>query len=356
MFTRCGGSACQRQQATRPLVPRRPGVQRPSGPRGLRHRGSCRSPMALWASTRRQRLPLPLVASVTGWHASLRCRATTTCSWTAMTTRSTRPRSAAASRWPPLLTGVRVWCDGRLVADHVRCWARHQTISDPVHWPPRPSRATSRRCWGVTRHPSDADEVQLRQLTDYDAAFGLDDSQGWPDGGHHRHDGAGPSRRARLPHRALKTPTLRQSVAQLAERARAESWPHEEFLPACNAGSPPARPTAARPHPAGSVPSPQVAGGVRLRPRSVAQRREHRSPGHPQLHAGQEERGLRRPTRAGKPPGHRPGDPRLPGRPPGSCSPPPPSGSPGWPTPTPPGGCSQRWCGWPDCAAGVLRC
>ena len=116
--------------------------------------------------------------AVTGWHASLRCRATTTCSWTPMTTRSTRPRSAAASRWPPLLTGVRVWCDGRLVADHVRCWARHQTISDPVHWPPRPSRATSRRCWGVTRHPSDADEVQLRQLTDDDSAFGLDDSQG----------------------------------------------------------------------------------------------------------------------------------------------------------------------------------
>jgi hypothetical protein len=196
---------------------------------------------------------------------------------------------------------VRVWCDGRLVADHVRCWHGTRRSATPSTWPPRPSRATSRRCWGVTRHPSDADEVQLRQLTDYDAAFGLDDSQGWPDGGHHRHDGAGPSRRARLPHRALKTPTLRQSVAQLAERARAESWPHEEFLPACNAGSPPARLTAARPHPAGSVPSPQVAGGFRLRPRSVAQRRDHRSPGHPQLHAGQEERGLRRPTRAGKP-------------------------------------------------------
>jgi DNA replication protein DnaC len=33
--------------------------------------------------------------------------------------------------------------------------------------------------------------------------------------------------------RALKAPALRESVARLAERARAESWTHEEFLVAC---------------------------------------------------------------------------------------------------------------------------
>jgi DNA replication protein DnaC len=33
--------------------------------------------------------------------------------------------------------------------------------------------------------------------------------------------------------RALKAPTLRESVDRLAERARAESWTHEEFLLAC---------------------------------------------------------------------------------------------------------------------------
>ena len=33
--------------------------------------------------------------------------------------------------------------------------------------------------------------------------------------------------------RALKAPTLRTSVARLAERARAENWSHEEFLAAC---------------------------------------------------------------------------------------------------------------------------
>jgi DNA replication protein DnaC len=33
--------------------------------------------------------------------------------------------------------------------------------------------------------------------------------------------------------RALKAPTLREAVPRLAERARAESWSHEEFLAAC---------------------------------------------------------------------------------------------------------------------------
>src|ERR687883_1687892 len=33
--------------------------------------------------------------------------------------------------------------------------------------------------------------------------------------------------------RALKAPTLRESVGRLAERARAESWMHEEYLIAC---------------------------------------------------------------------------------------------------------------------------
>jgi DNA replication protein DnaC len=33
--------------------------------------------------------------------------------------------------------------------------------------------------------------------------------------------------------RALKAPTLRAAVDRLADRARAESWTHEEFLAAC---------------------------------------------------------------------------------------------------------------------------
>jgi hypothetical protein len=40
--------------------------------------------------------------------------------------------------------------------------------------------------------------------------------------------------------RALKAPTLRDSVERLAERARAEGWTHEQFLPTvCNGRCPP---------------------------------------------------------------------------------------------------------------------
>lgn len=31
------------------------------------------------------------------------------------------------------LARVKVWCDGRVVADHDRLWAKHQTVSDPGH-------------------------------------------------------------------------------------------------------------------------------------------------------------------------------------------------------------------------------
>ena len=40
-------------------------------------------------------------------------------------------------------------------------------------------------------------------------------------------------RRDRLPHRALKAPTLREAASRLGERARTEAWTHEEFLVAC---------------------------------------------------------------------------------------------------------------------------
>ena len=41
--------------------------------------------------------------------------------------------------------------------------------------------------------------------------------------------------------RALKAPTLREAVPRLAERARAESWSHEEFLAASLQREVPAR-------------------------------------------------------------------------------------------------------------------
>jgi Mu transposase-like protein len=72
------------------------------------------------------------------------------------------------------LDQVRVWFDGRLVADHGRCWARHQTISDPAHLQAAVQLRHDRVALGGTNARRDQGEVQLRCLADYDAAFGLD--------------------------------------------------------------------------------------------------------------------------------------------------------------------------------------
>ena len=65
---------------------------------------------------------------------------------------------------------VRVACDGKVVADHRRIWAWHQTISDPAHV--AAARQLRRDRAGVLR-PVPEPEVEQRCLGDYDAALGL---------------------------------------------------------------------------------------------------------------------------------------------------------------------------------------
>jgi transposase len=73
------------------------------------------------------------------------------------------------------LARVRVFCDGEIVADHERLWARHQTISDPGHV--TVAKVLRRERVGVLRPVQDGD-VEQRCLSDYDTALGLDDLDG----------------------------------------------------------------------------------------------------------------------------------------------------------------------------------
>lgn len=68
---------------------------------------------------------------------------------------------------------VSVVCAGRLVAEHPRCWARHQTITDPAHRAAADALRAERASLTADRS-DDAEQVQQRSLSDYDAAFGLD--------------------------------------------------------------------------------------------------------------------------------------------------------------------------------------
>ncbi len=69
------------------------------------------------------------------------------------------------------LARVRALCEGRVVADHERIWAWHQTLSDPEHI--AAAKALRRDRVGVLR-PVAEPEVEQRALTDYDSALGLD--------------------------------------------------------------------------------------------------------------------------------------------------------------------------------------
>jgi transposase len=123
-------------------------------------------------------LRLPPVAPVTGWRTSLRLPRD---HYVRLDSNDYSVHPSAVGRRVEVaadLDQVRVWCDGRLVADHGRCWARHQTLSDPAHLAAAAQLRHQRAVLGATNAGRDTEDVQLRRLTDYDAAFGLDDSQG----------------------------------------------------------------------------------------------------------------------------------------------------------------------------------
>ena len=73
------------------------------------------------------------------------------------------------------LTRVRAVCDGRVVADHERIWAWHQTISDPEHVA---AARSLRRERVAVLHPVAELDVEQRALSDYDTALGIDGLDG----------------------------------------------------------------------------------------------------------------------------------------------------------------------------------
>ena len=73
------------------------------------------------------------------------------------------------------LARVRALCDGKMVADHERIWATHQSISDPEHV--EAAKTLRRNRIGMLR-PAPEPEVEVRCLADYDTALGLDDADG----------------------------------------------------------------------------------------------------------------------------------------------------------------------------------
>ena len=115
-------------------------------------------------------IPLPPVPPVTGWHRTARLPRD---HYVRLDGNDYSVDPAVIGRRIEItadLARVRVTCDGRVAADHQRCWARHQTITDPAHLAAAKAMRVSRRLLAVPG-PAGA-EVERRDLAVYDLLSG----------------------------------------------------------------------------------------------------------------------------------------------------------------------------------------
>jgi transposase len=125
------------------------------------------------AADRERMLSLPPVAPVTGWRTSTRLARD---HYVRLDGNDYSVHPGVIGRRVEVvadLARVRVLCEGREVADHERVWARHQTISADEHV--TAARALRAARVGLLCPAPAAEQVEIRPLSDYDAALGLTD-------------------------------------------------------------------------------------------------------------------------------------------------------------------------------------
>jgi transposase len=116
-------------------------------------------------------LPLPPVAPATGWRSSTRLARD---HYVRLDGNDYSVHPTVIGRRVEVLADlqrVRVLCDGRVVADHDRIWAKQQTISADEHVTAAKALRAARV--GLLRPAPPAGEVEIRPLSDYDLALGL---------------------------------------------------------------------------------------------------------------------------------------------------------------------------------------
>jgi transposase len=132
---------------------------------------NCR-PVDRWAADRAAMLELPPVAPVIGWRSTARLPRD---HYVRLDGNDYSVHPTAVGRRIQIsadLDEVVVTYDGFEVARHARCWARHQSITDPTHHAAAIELRRARRL--TTVRPVDT-TVEHRSLTDYDRLFGLDE-------------------------------------------------------------------------------------------------------------------------------------------------------------------------------------
>ncbi|TDC94560.1 IS21 family transposase [Actinomadura sp. 7K507] len=116
---------------------------------------------------------LPPVAPVVGWRTSTRLARD---HYVRIASNDYSVHPSAIGRLVEVVADpeqVRVTCGGQPVATHPRCWAVHQTITDPAH--AQAAAAMRQIRLHRARPPADT-EVEQRRLADYDTLLGIDNS------------------------------------------------------------------------------------------------------------------------------------------------------------------------------------
>jgi transposase len=129
-------------------------------------------PLDLLGADRAAMLPLPPVAPAVGWVNRVRLGRDY---YVRLDSNDYSVDPAVIGRFVDVsadLSGVEVRHEGRLVAAHDRVWARGMTITDPAHLA---AAKLLREQFQRPRPAPNPDEALVRDLADYDRAFGLID-------------------------------------------------------------------------------------------------------------------------------------------------------------------------------------
>ncbi len=132
------------------------------------------APALRWEADKAAMLALPPVPPAVGWSHQVRLPRD---HYVRVDGNDYSVDPAAVGRQVQVAAGlatVTVTCAGKVVAEHDRCWARHQSITDPAHH--AAALVLAAQAHKPHRSP-ELDVVEQRDLAVYDTAFGLTDGQ-----------------------------------------------------------------------------------------------------------------------------------------------------------------------------------
>ncbi len=132
-------------------------------------------PVQRWQADRAAMLELPPVAPVVGWRASTRLPRD---HYVRVDSNDYSVHPGVIGRRVEVVADldlVAVTCHGQRVARHERCWADHQSITDPAH---ADAAVQLRRACRLLPVPAVDTTVQRRALSDYDRMLGVDGGEG----------------------------------------------------------------------------------------------------------------------------------------------------------------------------------